>query len=70
MHLSTEFASDSELLDRVMDKGIVVEVWDQLGLAAVDLSGVRVTISVLQLFETGRHAGFRPGYFMKVDPRA
>jgi len=68
MHLSTEFASDNELLDRVMDKGIVVEVWDQLGLAAVDLAGMRVTISVLQLFDEGQHTAFRPGYFLKVEP--
>ena len=68
MHLSTEFASDSELLDRIMDKGIVVEVWDQLGLAAVDLAGMRVSISVLQLFGEGKHTPFRPGYFLKVEP--
>ena len=68
MHLSTEFASDNELLDRVMDKGIVVEVWDQLGLAAIDLAGMHVSISVLQVFDEGKHRQFRPGYFLKVEP--
>jgi hypothetical protein len=27
MLLSTDFASENDLLDRVMEKGIVVEVW-------------------------------------------
>ena len=66
-HVRTDFASESELLDRVMDKGIVVEVWDQLGLPAIDLSEMRVTVSVLQLFARGRSSSYRPGYFIKVD---
>jgi len=69
MHLSTDFASDSELLDRVMDKGIVVEVWDRVGLSGIDLSGMRVSVSVLQLFAKGRGPAFRPGYFIKLDRR-
>jgi hypothetical protein len=67
MHVRTDFASESELLDRVMDKGIVVEVWDQLGLAAIDLSQMRITVSVLQLFARGQGSSYRPGYFFKVD---
>jgi len=69
MHVSTEFASESELLDRVMDKGIVVEVWDRVRLPAIDLSGMRVTVSVLQLFAKGKGPAFRPGYFIKLDRR-
>jgi hypothetical protein len=30
MLLSTDFASENDLLDRIMDRGIVVEVWDQI----------------------------------------
>jgi len=68
MRLSTEFASEHDLLDRVMDKGIVVEVWDQLGLAAIDMAGMRVTVSSIRLFTEGRNPPFRAGYFWKVDP--
>jgi hypothetical protein len=68
MHVSTEFASESDLLDRVMDKGIVVEVWDQLGLAAIDMAGMRVTVSSIRLFTEGRNPPFRSGYFWKVEP--
>ncbi len=32
MLLSSDFASEGDLLDRVMEKGIVVEVWDRLEL--------------------------------------
>jgi hypothetical protein len=69
MLLSTDFASDSDLLDRVMDGGIVVEVWDQVGLAAADIKKMHVSISTLQLFGTGKNSSFRTGYFTKkADP--
>ena len=32
MLLSSDFASESDLLDRMMEKGIVVEVWDRVEL--------------------------------------
>lgn len=68
MHLSTEFASERDLLDRVMDKGIVVEVWDRLGLPGIDMSGMRVSVSSIRLFTEGRNPPFRAGYFWKVEP--
>lgn len=67
MHLSTDFASETDLLDRVIDKGIVVEVWDRLGAGGIDLTGMRVTVSALQLFVRGKNAAFAPTYFLKVD---
>jgi hypothetical protein len=68
MHLSTEFASERDLLDRVMDKGIVVEVWDQLGLPAIDMRGMRVSVSSIRLFSEGRNPPFRAGYFWRIEP--
>jgi hypothetical protein len=68
MHLSTEFATDTDLLDLVMEKGIVVEVWDRVGLAAVDVSKMRVTISVAQLFTQGENPPFRTGHFLRIKP--
>jgi len=68
IHLSKEFASETDLLDRVMEKGIVVEVWDRVGLAAIDMTGMQVTISVLQLFAKGKAPAFRARYFQKVEP--
>lgn len=68
MHLTTDFASEHDLLDRVMDKGIVVEVWDQLGLPAIDMTGMRVSVSSIRLFTEGRNPPFRAGYFWKVEP--
>jgi hypothetical protein len=68
MHLSTEFATDTDLLDRVMDKGIVVEVWDRLGVGGIDLTGMQVTVSVLQLFSRGKNTVLEPSYFLKVEP--
>lgn len=68
MHLSTESASDADLLDRVMDNGIVVEIWDKMGAAGIDLTGVVVTISALHLFAKGRNPPFRAGHFWKVEP--
>jgi hypothetical protein len=62
----TDFASESDLLDRVMDGGIVVEAWDQVGLSAIDMTGMRVTISVFQLFAKGPSLSFRAGYFSKT----
>lgn len=66
MHQSTEFATETELLDRIMEKGIVVEVWDRLGLAALDVSEMLVTISVLELFIQGINPPFRAGHFLKI----
>ena len=65
MHVSADFVSESDLLDRVIDKGIVIEAWDRLRLPAIDLTGMRVTISLLELFTQGR-APFRGGLFRKV----
>ncbi|HZD95371.1 MAG TPA: hypothetical protein VE133_14010 [Candidatus Sulfotelmatobacter sp.] len=64
--MSTEFASDSDLLDRIMEKGIVIEVWDRVGLGALDITGMRITISVLQLFMRGKNPPFRAGHFLKT----
>lgn len=68
MLLSTEFASLYDLLDRVMDKGIVVEVWDQVGLPAIDMTEMRVSVSSIQLFNEGRNPSYRAGYFWRVEP--
>ena len=66
MLLSTDFASESDLLDRVMDRGIVVEVWDRLGLAGIDMTGMRVTISSFRLFADETTPTFRTGYFSRT----
>jgi hypothetical protein len=68
MLLSTDSASESDLLDRVMDQGIVIEAWDRLALLGIDMTGMRVTISELQLFGEGKRLPFRTGYFAKVEP--
>lgn len=68
MHLSTEFATEADLFDLVMEKGIVVEVWDRVGLSALDVSKMRVTVSVLQLFIEGRNPPFRRGHFLRIKP--
>jgi hypothetical protein len=68
MLLSTDFASQSDLLDRVMEKGIVVEVWDRVELAGIDMTGMRVSVSSIRLFTEGRNPPFRAGYFWKVEP--
>ena len=68
MHHSTEFATDTDLLDRIMEKGIVIEVWDRVGLAGIDLTGMRVTVARLQLFTRGKNPPFRAGHFLKTKP--
>lgn len=68
MHLSTEFASKSDLLDRIMEKGIVVEVWDRVELAGIDMTGMQVSVSSIRLFTEGRNPPFRAGYFWRVEP--
>ena len=68
MHLSTEFATETELVDLVMEKGIVVEVWDRVGLAMADVSQMRVSVAVLQLFTEGRNPPFRKGHFLRIKP--
>jgi hypothetical protein len=68
MLLGTEFASESDLLDRVMEKGIVVEVWDRVALAGIDVTGMNISISSIRLFTEGRNPPFRAGYFWKVEP--
>jgi len=50
-----------------LDKGIVVEVWDQVGLPNIDMTGMHVTISLLQLFHKGINPPAPTGYFWKVD---
>lgn len=67
MHLSTDFATENDLLDRIMDKGIVVEVWDRLMLAAIDITNTQITVSTVQLFIRGKNPPSEPTYFMKVD---
>jgi hypothetical protein len=68
MHVSTDFASESDLLDRVMEKGIVVEVWDRVELEGIDMTGMRVSVASIRLFTEGRNPPFRAGYFWKVEP--
>ena len=68
MLLSTDFASENDLLDRVMEKGIVVEVWDRVEPAGIDMTGMQVSVSSIRLFTEGRNPPFRAGYFWKVDP--
>lgn len=68
-HLSTEFASESDLVDLVMEKGIVVEVWDRVGLAFTDVTQMRVSISVVQLITQGENPPFRTGHFLRIKPR-
>jgi hypothetical protein len=68
MLLSTEFASESDLLDRVMEQGIVVEVWDRVELGGIDMTGMRISVSSIRLFTEGRNPPFRAGYFWKVEP--
>ncbi len=69
MHLSTEFATDTELVELIMEKGIVVEVWDRVGLALADVTKMRVTVSVVQLFTNGENPPFRTGHFLRTRPR-
>ena len=68
MLLSTDFASDRDLLDRVMDRGIVVEVWDRLGLAAIDMKQMHISISMVQLFDRGKKPTFRRHFLPRVEP--
>jgi hypothetical protein len=68
MLLSTDFASESDLLDRVMENGIVVEVWDRVELGGIDMTGMQVSVSSIRLFTEGRNPPFRAGYFWKVEP--
>jgi Gas vesicle protein len=68
MLLSTDFASESDLLDRIIDQGIVIEAWDRLELSGIDMTGMRVTVAELQLFGEGKRLPFRTGYFAKVEP--
>ena len=68
MLLSSDFASESDLLDRMMEKGIVVEVWDRVELAGIDMTGMHVSVSSIRLFTEGRNPPFRAGYFWKVEP--
>ena len=68
MLLSTDFASESDLLDRVMDRGIVVEVWDRVGLAAIDMRGMRISVASFRLFADEKMPTFRSKYFSKAEP--
>jgi hypothetical protein len=68
MLLSTDFASETDLLDRVMEKGIVVEVWDRVNLTGIDTTGMLISVSSIRLFSEGRNPPFRAGYFWKVEP--
>jgi hypothetical protein len=68
MHLSTEFASQHDLLDRIMEKGIVVEVWDRVALGGIDVTGMNISVSSIRLFAEGRNPPFRAGYHWRVEP--
>ena len=68
MHVRTELASDRDLLDLVIEKGIVVEAWDRLGQGGIDLTGMRVSVSSILLFNEGRNRPIRTGYFWKAEP--
>src|SRR3954466_15626971 len=68
MLLSSDFASESDLLDRMMEKGIVVEIWDRVELAGIDMTGMHVSVSSIRLFTEGKTPPFRAGYFWKVEP--
>jgi hypothetical protein len=68
MLLSSEFASESDLLDRMIEHGIVFEVWDRMELAGIDMTGMHVSVSSIRLFTEGRNPPFRAGYFWKVEP--
>lgn len=68
MLLSSDFASESDLLDRVMEKGIVVEAWDRVELAGISMTGMQISVSSIRLFTEGRNPPFRAGYFWKVEP--
>jgi hypothetical protein len=68
MLLSSDFATESDLLDRIMEHGIVVEVWDRVSLAGIDMTGMQVSVSSMRLFSEGRNPPFRAGYFWKVEP--
>ena len=68
MHVRTELASDRDLLDLVIEKGIVVEAWDRLGQGGIDLTGMRVSVSSILLFNEGRNRPLRAGYFWKAEP--
>ena len=67
MLLSTDFASLSDLLDRILDQGIVVEVWDRLELYGIDMTGMRVTVAEFQLFGKGKTLPFRGRYFSRAE---
>jgi hypothetical protein len=45
-----------------------VEVWDRLGFGGIDLTGMQVSVSVLQLFSRGKNIALEPTYFLKVEP--
>ena len=68
MLLSTDSASESDLLERVMDQGIVIELWDRLTLSGIDMAGMRITVAEFQLFGKGKRLPFRTGYFSKTKP--
>ncbi len=68
MQYSTEFATDTELLDQIMEKGIVVEVWDRIGLALANISEMQVTVSALTLFIKGKNPPFGERHFLKIKP--
>ena len=68
MLLSSDFASESDLLDRMMEKGIVVEAWDRVVLAGIDMTGMHVSVSSIRLFTEVRNPPFRAGYFWRVEP--
>ncbi len=49
---STQGAGLAEVLDRILDKGLVVDAWARVSLAGVELLGIeaRVTIASVETF--------------------
>jgi hypothetical protein len=67
MLVSTDFASENDLLDRIMDRGIVVEVWDRLQLGGIDMTGMHISVAELHLFGKEKTQPFRTGYLSKAE---
>lgn len=54
--LRPEQSGLQEVLDRILDKGVVVDAEVRIGLGCVDLLGIRATI-ILSSFKTARQIG-------------
>ena len=67
MLLSTDFASEKDLLDRIMDCGIVVEALDRLQIAGIDMRGMHLSVTEVHLFGRGMTLPFRQRYFSRTE---